>query len=102
MQKLWDQLVNAKHDAMLTLLTPKMDPFSAEAFRMTTAIREMLHNASVASRGSGFGEITYMMFSPSAIMMDMIKFTHDRLFIAFLSCAIICASTKMASKCCGA
>ncbi|CAK9073433.1 unnamed protein product [Durusdinium trenchii] len=90
MQKLWDQLVNAKHDSMLTLLTPKMDPFSEEAFRMTSEIRSTLHNASVDSRESGFGAITYMMFSPSAIMMDMIKFTHDRLFVAFLGCAIVC------------
>lgn len=37
MQKLWNQLVNTKHDAMLTLLTPKMDPFSREAFEMTAA-----------------------------------------------------------------
>ena len=42
MQKLWDQLVNAKHDSMLTLLTPKMDPFSEEAFRMTSAPRPAL------------------------------------------------------------
>ena len=35
MQKLWHQLVNANHDAMLTMLTPKMDPFSKEAFNMT-------------------------------------------------------------------
>ena len=25
MQKLWDQLVSSERDAMLTLLTPKMD-----------------------------------------------------------------------------
>jgi len=42
MQKLWNQLVNAKHDAMLTLLTPKMDPFSAEAFKMTEEILQHL------------------------------------------------------------
>lgn len=90
MQKLWNQLVNAKHDAMLTLLTPKMDPFSAEAFKMTEELRALLKNASLASRESGFGDITYMMFSPSAIMMDLIKYTNDRLWWAFLGCSILC------------
>jgi hypothetical protein len=47
MQKLWNQLVNAKHDAMLTLLTPKMDPFSAVAFKMTEEILQQ-HGWSVS------------------------------------------------------
>jgi len=90
MQKLWDQLVSSERDAMLTLLTPKMDPFSAEAFNMTKEIRHMLHNASETARNLGFPGITYRMFSPTAIMMDMIEVTHDRLFVAFLGCAMVC------------
>ncbi|CAE7591702.1 FKS1 [Symbiodinium natans] len=90
MQKLWDQLVSSERDAMLTLLTPKMDPFSAEAFNMTKEIRHMLHNASETARNYGFPGITYRMFSPSAIMMDMIEVTHDRLFVAFMGCAMVC------------
>jgi len=90
MQKLWDQLVSSERDAMLTLLTPKMDPFSEEAFNMTAEIRSMLHNASEDARNEGFTGITYRMFSPSAIMMDMIQVTHDRLFVAFLGCAMVC------------
>jgi len=90
MQKLWDQLVSHKHDAMLTLLTPKMDPFSAEAFSMTTDIRNLLHNATTYTAHAGYGDITYMMFSPSAIMMDMIMVTNQRLPIAFLGCALVC------------
>lgn len=29
--------------------------------------------------------------SPTAVTKDMIKYTHDRLFFAFLGCAILCA-----------
>lgn len=90
MQKLWDQLVSDKHDAMLTLLTPKMDPFSEEAFLMTNDIRRLLQNATEDAKSLGFEGVTYKMFSPSAIMMDMIKVTNDRLPIAFLGCALVC------------
>eukprot|EP00933_Yihiella_yeosuensis_P068780 TRINITY_DN7476_c0_g1_i3.p1 TRINITY_DN7476_c0_g1~~TRINITY_DN7476_c0_g1_i3.p1 ORF type:complete len:609 (-),score=117.32 TRINITY_DN7476_c0_g1_i3:313-1929(-) len=92
MQKLWDQLVSEKHDAMLTVLSPKMDPFSTEAFDLTTEIRQYLKNATQDARGGGFSDVTFEMFSPSAIMMDMIKVTNDRLPIAFLGCAFVCFS----------
>ena len=61
MQKLWNQLVNAKHDAMLTLLTPKMDPFSAEAFKMT---EEILQHAWSGSFSMNAVDINVAYFTP--------------------------------------
>lgn len=95
MQELWDQLVSQKHDAMLTVLSTKLDPFSSEAFALTGNIRQTLENvteAQDAAKVSGVTDVTYMMFSASAIIMDMIDVTSSRLPYAFLGCAIVCFS----------
>jgi len=88
LQELWDQLTNHQHDAMLTLLNPRVDPFSSEAFDLVNHLRTFLH--TFKPQGADLPGLTFKTLSATSAMMDMIEVTDTRGKIALLVCAMIC------------
>lgn len=92
LQNLWDQLVSKDKDAMLTFLFPRLDPFSPEAFALTSDVREVLRNETLAAQNpnAAIPGLTFLMFSPGSIMMDLIDVTSHMLPVSFFGCVIVC------------
>lgn len=90
-QQMWDELVSASHDAMLTMLYPTMDAFSPTAFAMVTDVRKAMHEQTEAAARSGeLPGLTFMTFSATSVIMDTISSLTFRLPIAFLTCVLVC------------
>jgi uncharacterized membrane protein YdfJ with MMPL/SSD domain len=91
-QLMWEQMVNSRSDAMLTLINPTFDPFSQEAFDMVDAVNEVLKNRSMLleSANSSARGLDFTSYSATSVMMDIIKVTRQNLPIAFGSCVGVC------------
>mmetsp|Transcript_77766 Transcript_77766/g.202186 ORF Transcript_77766/g.202186 Transcript_77766/m.202186 type:complete len:439 (-) Transcript_77766:27-1343(-) len=87
-QQMWDQLVSPNRHAMLTMVFPKMDPFSPAAFETTRIIRAALASEMQKLSVSHPG-ITFKMFSPGGVMLDLINVTSGQLPICFLLAAAV-------------
>jgi len=92
LQHLWDQLVSKEKDAMLTFLFPRLDPFSPEAFALTSDVRAVLRNETLAAQSpnAAIPGLTFLMFSPGSIIMDLIDVTSHMLPLCFFGCVIVC------------
>jgi len=97
LQHLWDQLVSKEKDAMLTFLFPRLDPFSPEAFALTSVVRDVLRNETMAAQdpNAAIPGLTFLMFSPGSIMMDLIEVTSHMLPLSFFICVAVCFTLIM-------
>lgn len=85
--QIWEEMVNEKNDAMITLFNPAEDPFSSEAFDLMRDMRKVLkHDKNLTIDAP----VEYFTYGATAITMDMIEVTRSRLPIAFLGCAFVC------------
>mmetsp|Transcript_110564 Transcript_110564/g.219851 ORF Transcript_110564/g.219851 Transcript_110564/m.219851 type:complete len:957 (+) Transcript_110564:121-2991(+) len=92
LQNLWDQLVSKDRDAMLTFVFPRLDPFSPEAFSLTSDVRAVLRNETLAAQlpNAKIPGLEFVMFSPGSIIMDLIDVTSHMLPMSFFGCVIVC------------
>ena len=81
LQQLWDQIVSGDNDAMLTFVFPVADPFSPDAFSLVDDVRSSLRNQTLAARDphAPIPGLTFTMFSPGSVVMDLIDVTSRRL-----------------------
>jgi uncharacterized membrane protein YdfJ with MMPL/SSD domain len=91
LQRLWDQLVSKDGNAMLTFAFPDLDPFGPGAFSLVTRVREALRNETqAAQRGSAtLPGLTFTVFSPSSVIMDLIDVTSNKLPVTFAGCIAV-------------
>ncbi|CAK0906582.1 unnamed protein product [Prorocentrum cordatum] len=91
LQRLWDQLVSKDGNAMLTFAFPDLDPFSPGAFSLVNRVREALRNETRAARrgGAALPGLTFTVFSPSSVIMDLIDVTSQRLPVTFAGCIVV-------------
>lgn len=91
LQKLWDQIVSGDNDAMITFVFPVTDPFSPDAFALVDDVRTALRAETRAAQESSapMPGLTFTMFSPGSVVMDLIEVTWYRLPQTFAGCVIV-------------
>jgi predicted RND superfamily exporter protein len=83
LEALWKQLVSKKNDAMLTFAFPTVDPFDQRAFHLVEDVRGVLQEQTLESSIPG---LTFKVFSPASVLMDLIEITSRRLPITAFMC----------------
>mmetsp|Transcript_65724 Transcript_65724/g.171076 ORF Transcript_65724/g.171076 Transcript_65724/m.171076 type:complete len:924 (-) Transcript_65724:276-3047(-) len=91
LQQLWDQIVSGNGDAMLTFVFPVTDPFSPDAFSLVDDVRSTLRNQNLAAQDpqAPIPGLTFTMFSPGSVVMDLIDVTSRRLPQTFMACVVL-------------